>query len=108
MPLGSYPQTATYWAYSGNDGYGGRSFSSPIAIDVRWQDVNEKYINGNGEEVVSRSKIFLKQDVTIGSYLYLGTSTENSPYDQSGAFEIQAFSKIINIKGNDYERKAML
>lgn len=108
MTLGSFPQTATYWEVTGNDGFGGKTFSTPVSLNVRWQDVNEKFVNANAEEVVSMSKVFLEDDVTIGSFLYLGTSVQSSPYDQSSAFEIKSFSKIVTMDGIEYERKAML
>ena len=108
MALVKYPQTATYWALSGNDGYGGVTFSTPTTISVFWQDVQEKFADESGEEKVSRAKVFLKQDVTIGSYLYLGTSTESSPYDVRTAYEIQAFRKTPSLDASQYERKAML
>lgn len=108
MALGNFPQTATYWAVTGNDGYGGKSFSSPASLEVRWEDIEEKYIDSHGEEFVSRSKIFVQQDVTIGSYLYLGTSAESSPYDVSGAGEIKTFKKVPTLDADEYERKAIL
>lgn len=108
MTLGKYPQTATYWVLSGNDGYGGKTFSSPTTLSVFWQDVQEKYTDEKGEEKVSRAKVFVQEDVTLGSYLYLGTSTESSPYDVSGAYEIRSFSKLPSLDGSQFERKAML
>jgi len=108
MTFGTFPQTATYWALSGNDGYGGRTFSTPATVSVFWQDVNQKYMDESGEEKVSTSKVFLEQDVTVGSYLYLGTSTETSPYDVDGAYEIKSFSKIPSLDASEFERKALL
>jgi hypothetical protein len=104
----TYPQTATYWACSSDDGYGGKSFASPVSLEVKWEEVSEKFLNQAGEEVVSKAKVFVQQDVTVGSYLYWGTSTAASPYDVSGAYEIKAFSKISDFSGTGYERKAML
>lgn len=108
MTFGTFPQTATYWALSGNDGYGGKTFSTPTSITVFWQDVQQKYVDESGEEKVSKAKVFLEQDVTLGSYLYLGTSTESSPYDVDGSYEIKAFSKIPSLDASEFERKAML
>lgn len=108
MTLGTFPQTATYWAISGNDGFGGMTFSSPTTLSVRWQDVSERFIDEAGAEKVSRAKVFLQEDVTLGSYLYLGTSTESSPYDVSGAYEVRSFFKIPSLDGVEFERKAML
>lgn len=108
MSFGTFPQTATYWALSGNDGFGGRSFSSPSSISVFWQDVQQKYMDVSGEEKVSKAKVFLEQDVTVGSYLYLGTSAVTSPYDVAGAYEIKSFSKIPSLDASEFERKALL
>lgn len=109
MKSSLFKHTATYWQVTAeNDGYGGKTFASPVTVNVQWQDVQEKFVDNAGEEKVSRAKIFVRQDMSPGDYIYLGTSTESSPLDQSGAYEIKAFSKISNLKNTDAERKLML
>ena len=107
MAFVHFPHTATLWAVSGVGEYGGRTFAAPASITVNWQDSTEKFIGANGEERVSRAKVFVQQDIDVGSYLYLGTSSGVDPYDVSNAFEVKSFSKVQGI-GGEYERKAML
>jgi len=101
-------QTATLWRYSNVDGWGGKSFSSPVAIDCRWEDKQEQVVDTHGQEVLSAARVYVDTDITTGSYLYLGTSTESTPTDQSGAREVIAFAKVPNLKGTEFVRKVWL
>lgn len=101
-------QTATYWASPVADGYGGYTFTSPFAIDCRWILKQELFIDAKGKEKVSAAIVLLGQDVDLGGYLFLGTSTESNPKDADGSFEIRSFAKIPDIKGASFLRKAWL
>lgn len=105
-------QTATYWGNPAPDGWGGKTFDAPVEILCRWEDKVEKVIGANGEEIVSRSVVFLAQDVDEGGFLYLGSvsgdSTDDSPEEVAGAYEIKAFRKIPSIRATKWERKAWL
>lgn len=101
-------QTATYWAPSAKDGYGGYTFVTPVAVNCRWLLKQELFIDAKGKEKVSAAVVLLGQDVSLGGYLYLGTSTEANPKDVSGSYEIRGFAKIPDIKGASFLRKAWL
>lgn len=101
-------QTATYWGGPTPDGFGGYTFDSPVAVDCRWEDKIELYIDTQGKEARSSVVVFLGEDVDIGGFLYLGSSTTANPKDVAGAYEIKAFRKIPNIKATKWERKAWL
>ena len=101
-------QTATYWASPVTDGYGGYTFTVPVAIDCRWLLKQELFIDAKGKEKVSAAIVLLGQDVSLGGYLYLGISVENNPKDVDDSFEVRGFAKIPDIKGMSFLRKAWL
>jgi len=93
-------QTAVYWGTPVDDGYGGRSFADPVEISCRWEDKNQKLTASNGEEFISRSRVFVTQDVDERGYLYLGdlddldSGEEADPMTAEGAYEIARFDKV--------------
>jgi len=101
-------QTATYWGNPSSDGWGVDTFDSPVSVSVRWEDKQEMFIDENGQEKISKAVVFLSQDVDVGGWLYLGTSTTSNPKDVSGARKISAFAKIPSLSGANYMRKAWL
>ncbi len=107
-------QDLVYWGTPSNDGLGGVTFATPVEIKGRWEDTQKKFIDADGQEVVSSSIVFLGQDVDIGGWLFRGTladissADEDSPGDVTGAKEIKAFSKIPTFDATDFERVAAL
>lgn len=104
----SYKQDVTYWAPSGNDGYGGKSFSAPVLLKGRWESRSDIARNVQGEEVVARSVVWVTVDLKEGGYLALEDYTaESNPLEADGNQEIVAFIKIPDIKSMGYERRAL-
>lgn len=103
-----YTDAITYWGAPTPNGEGGETFASPIALLGRWEDRNDEFTTPTGEQAVSRAVAFLKQDVQVGGYLYLGTSAVSDPTQVSNAQEIRAFVKTPSIRHNWYERRALL
>jgi len=110
-------QTAVYWGDPVDDGYGGETFGSryPVEIDCRWEDVKEVIQDAQGNEIVSRSRIYVLEDVDEEGYLYLGTLDDldsdelENPKKLNGAFKIKRFDKIPSIRGsNEFVRKAYI
>lgn len=101
-------QTITYWAFNGVDNSGDPSFATPTTITGRWEDRALEVISSSGERVVSRSVVYLAQDVNLGDYMFLGTDTTASPVGVIGAFPVRDFRKIPNIRGTIFERRAIL
>lgn len=91
-------QACTYWAQTGTDIQGAPSFSAPVAMTCRWEDSAELFFNKHGQEVTSRSKVFLPSDISLEGYLYLGTSVSADPRSLSGAFEIQMVKRIPDLR----------
>ena len=65
-------QPAVYWEPSGYTGFGSAEYHEPREIMVRWDDVAEKITNNNGEEVVSRSRLLVQEQLAFKGYLWLG------------------------------------
>lgn len=101
-------QTCTYWS-PGTVGADGRpAFGTPTTMSCRWEDRPELVVDKEGREVKAQTRIYLEEDVELGGYLFLGTSTASDPKEVEGASEIMAFSKLPSIKGDEFERKAWL
>lgn len=103
-----YHQTATYWAPSTPNGFGGYTYATPVQIIVRWEYKQEEVVKENGETVVSRAVVFTSLDLANHGYLYLGTSTTADPTTVANAFQIQAIIKTPDLRNMTSERRAIL
>jgi len=110
-------QTAVYWGTPADDGYGGKTFADPVEIACRWEERIEKITRVGdrlGEEVVSKARVFLTQDVDELGYLYLGelddlSSNPDDPKEEDGAREILRFDKTpAHRSTTEFVRKAYL
>lgn len=105
-------QIAVYWAPSGSDDYGKPTYSNPVEIKCRWEDAQEVYVTLQGENKVSRSKVFLASDVEPKGILMLGTlsdiTDESNPRNNGNAGEIGAFDKTPNLRATEFLRIAYL
>ncbi len=108
----NHKQTIVYWGTAAKDKWGDKTFAAPVEIVGRWEDKKELFRDIAGREVVSRSIVYLGQDVVEGEYLYLGTlasiASAANPESVSNAFEIRSFTKSPNIAATDFERKVMI
>lgn len=89
VQMHSYKQTATYWGSPVPDGSGGHTYAAPVAILVRWEEDVEETYDATGASFVSKAKVFTKQVVDVGGYLFLGTSVSTHPSQVSGSFKIR-------------------
>ena len=81
---------------------------SPSTINVRWEERTELFTGPDGEEQVARGVIYLAADVEKGDYIFLGTSVVADPRSLANAFIIKDFQKTPDIKGKNFERKALI
>lgn len=95
----------TIWTIASKDGHGKPTWTTSYAKG-RWETKQEKTVDAQGNDLISNAVVFLDTDVSTGSYLYEGISTDTSP--PSTAREVKNFSKIPNIRGTQFERKAIL
>lgn len=106
---GVFNQEATYWGLPTIDGFGTRTFATPVIIKCRWEDRTGLLIEKNGEEINSRAVVYPAVDIVKGGYLALGdfTATEN-PQDEETAYMIQDYQSIPSVSGKQTLRKAIL
>jgi len=108
-------QTAVYWGTPVEDGYGGKTFADPVEIDCRWEDTLEVISDADGNEIISKSAIYVTQDVDEQGYLYLGTlddldsGEEADPTTVEGAHIIKRFDKVPALRTtNEFLRKVYM
>lgn len=89
VQMHSYKQTATYWGAPAPDGSGGTTYAAPATISVRWEENTEEAYDATGAKFVSQAKVFTKQAVDVGGYLFLGTSVATHPSQVVGAYKIR-------------------
>lgn len=77
-------EKAVYWQFTGNDGFGGRTFASAVEIDCRWDLRQEQFIDAEGEETVSLAVVQVDRAMEVGSYLWRGSLTGSEPADPTG------------------------
>lgn len=91
------------------DGYGGDTYSAPIAIKCRWEDRQETYIGPiDRTEHISNAVVFVDTDVAVGDYLLKGVSVASDPSILSGAWKIQRSDKFTDLRNVSTMRRAML
>lgn len=99
-------QTAVYWGAPTSDGMGGYTYAAPVEISVRWIDVATLFKNANGDEQVSKAKVYCNSTVmVIGGYVRLGTlasitGTNTQPRDIWDAHEIAQVITTPSMKGD--------
>ena len=100
-------QKITYWAETGTkDVYGNSTWVSPVLLNGRWEDVNDLFVDVDGNEVLSNAKVWLDTDVAVGGYLmnreFVGGETD--PSIVVDARRIRKYSKIPNLRATAFER----
>lgn len=109
-------QKAVYWGAPVPNGFGGFSYAEPVEISVRWTEVSELILDmtigiPRGEQVLSKARVMLDQDVEVGGMLALTTlvqlSSNQAPGD-NGAFIIKTYQKMPDVRAKQFVRQAWL
>lgn len=91
-------QTIVYWAPSGTNAQGDRTYASAVEILGRWDDVSKLFIDGTGTQQVSNARVLVNTAVLKDGVLFLGSLTDLSdttdPLANAGAYPIR---KVENI-----------
>jgi len=98
MPFVRHGEDITYWEPKSSDVFGGDTFWTPKTVKGRWEDVAELFRDKTGQEVVSRSLVYLDIDINVNGYLYRGISTVADPRTLPEALEIRQFSSIPDLR----------
>lgn len=107
MPFARYPLKAVYWAFSSLDMHGQPTVSAATELDVRWEHGLAQEITPQTNPQSVDATVWVKQDVTVQSVMWLGALTD-LPSPVTDVLEVIEFQKIPDIKGRDYERVALL
>ena len=98
----------THWVTS-EDGFGGFNFDAPIVLNGRWEDSAVLCRSIDGEEVTSNAVCYLSKDVNVGDYVANGDQSDvNDPTTLSGAFRVQNFNKLTDLRNIEIHRKAFV
>ena len=104
-------QKAVYWGAPVNDGYGGYTYASPVEINCRWINKQQKFVDSNAEEHLSRAIVIVDQDVVVGGKLALTTLADLDSTqlpENEDSYEIKAVMKSPDFKGTTFHRKVWL
>lgn len=97
-------QKAVYWPKTGNDFNGRPTFGDPEEIDVKWEDGKRTFRQPNGDPVQANTTVYVGQDVTLGSQLWLG-ELEDLP-TKPDKRNVVFFESISHISGGSVQRTA--
>lgn len=113
-------QTACYWAVVPNsfDSYGEHKRASTfVELPVRWTDSKDEIGDSQADPISYDATAVVKQDVGIGSVLWLGTQAEleaavggsgNGIVPTSDIFVVIGFKRSPDIKNRKRMRTVML
>ena len=102
-------EDVTFWANEGSNGVGGFTFAAPVILKGRWEDKTELIRDATGREVVSASRVFLKDDVEMEDYLARGDlTTTTDPTTLAAAFRVRRFDRITDLRNINTLRRAFL
>ena len=95
-----------YWQAGPRDKFGNPTWTGPITVKGRWEDIAERFVNTDGATDTSRARVYIDDRVNVGDYIYRGKSTASIPPDE--AHEIKQFFEVRNVQGTKRERKVIL
>ena len=91
-------ENVVYWRKTGSDGYGKDSFAAPVDLDARVETAKEMLVDKEGEITSWVGRAWFTQEVTEGSYIYAGYSTDSNidsdPKNIDGAYRIISPVKV--------------
>lgn len=98
------PHDATYWPAGANDGFGGVTYGTPVALKVRWQDSNELFKDATGQEFMANAVIYTAHGVELKGMFAKGTHTTIP----DRAKEVKVVYTTSNLDGTITLTKAVL
>ena len=74
----------TVWNKLPNEGYGPDGFTSPVVVDGRHADVQEKVTNIDGDQVMSKGVVYSDSTlIKIDSKIFIGESKAIEPPEEA-------------------------
>ena len=100
--------TVTWWAVD-SDGIGGFVYTNPVLQLAKWEEHIQLTESGDKQDVVSKTTVFLSQDVSVGDYLALGDqSLIANPTTLGNAFRVHEYQKYTDLRNVEMVRRADL
>lgn len=110
----AYHDPVTFWAITGDNGYGGHTYGSPLKIKTRWEDRQEEFFLPNSEMSLSKAVIYMpaRRNIVyqVGSYVFKGLlyPAVNDPTLVSDAFVVRQVLLIPDLRSCRNEIRFML
>jgi hypothetical protein len=108
-------QRCVYWAPGPPSAQGQQTFLPPVELPCRWTDNAEEIVVKQGSAwvgVTSSAWVMLDRVVEEQGVLLKGTMTavtdKTDPFANRGAFQIQRYVEISDVRGKNPVRKAYL
>lgn len=92
-------QTLTYWAFLSSDQFGSPTFSAPVQVKCRWQDVAVLFKDSQGQQRTSSAVIYPVRSLSLKSYVKRGIDSTPNPVGLAGAYEILQNGDSPNLSG---------
>ena len=114
MEISGLHDTAVLWPASTYDNYGELTIGSPVEIPCRWVESKRETRDAQGNIVVIDATVIVKQDIAIGSQMFLGTlnawygTGTGSGLEPNNLMVVHSFSKTEDIKGRAIRRSVNL
>jgi len=105
-------QTLIHWARTGTDSRGRPTFGEPVERACRFIGSNERFLNLQGEEMVSNAIAYV-DGVSAGDVLMLGTLEASGinttdPLRNGGAWEVKKVDSTPNLGATETLHKAYM
>lgn len=91
--------TITYWAPTGTKNqFGKPSWSAPVTILGRWEDMMNMVLSKHGKEYVSKTRVLTTTELNMDGFLFKGTSVAVDPTEVTGSYEIQSIGRMNDLR----------
>ena len=103
-------QKAVLWAQSGYSGDGTPKVITGVEIPVRWEFRTQDVIDSQGRTIRADVRVMLDRVVSVHSLMWLGgeAGLPADLADITDVYEVFSFKEIPTIKGDAYQRTAVL
>lgn len=105
-----YQQDVTYWEPDTGDRYGNTTWKAGVEIKARWEDKVEQVQNANGEEVMSKSIVYMEGTRLIEEdwRMALGSLSTSDPDDEAKAYRVVAARNMPGVRNRRSQIKVWL
>ena len=73
------PEKITVWRVTGNDGFGGKTWSAPAVLNARIAFKQEKFTDSSGDTAISTSVVYTDGDMILNDQVFFGVSADLTP-----------------------------